>query len=115
MVARSVAASVAAGHAISYDEVDDLRIAVGEAASLLLRLPEPATRLTIRIAREPHAILVTLLTDAAVEVWPGGDRDLDGLSWMIITRLVDEAVAETSPLGPVIRLSRRIREPEQSS
>ncbi len=107
-VVRSVAATAAAGLDLPYDAVDDLRIAVDEAASLLLsRRPNP-TRLTIDVRSDPGAVQVTVRTDAVVSGWPDDDAALAGLSWTIIARLVDEAGAEATASGPAIRLTRRI-------
>jgi serine/threonine-protein kinase RsbW len=108
VVARSIAAGVAAGLDLPYDTVDDLRIAVDEAASLLLALPAPATRLTIHLRSDPTALRMSISTNAEVDPWPpGAPGQVDGLSWLIISRLVDEAVAEGSDVGPSIRMTVR--------
>ena len=108
VVARSVAAGVAAGLELPYDAVDDLRIAVDEAASLLLSLPAPATRLTLHLRPDRDAFRLSIFTDAASAAWPPDrTRGIPGLPWLIITRLVDEAVAEAGDGGPSIHLMRR--------
>ncbi len=107
-VARSVAATAAAGLDLPYDTVDDLRIAVDEAASLLLSHRPSPTRLSIEVRSDTGAVQVIVRTNAVVSGWPDDEADLAGLSWTIITRLVDEATAEATALGPAIRLTRRI-------
>jgi len=108
LVARSVVAGAAAGLELPYDAVDDVRVAVNEAISLLLTLPGRSTRIELVVHPDVDALRIHLSTDGAVGSWATGEaRILGGLAWRIITHLVDEAVAGTEDGRPSISLMRR--------
>jgi hypothetical protein len=73
---------------IPYDTLDDQRIAVAEAANLLLaRAPESAT-LTLRLWPRQDELIVSLeASDAAVT--NGNPDPTTGFSWNILQHLAD--------------------------
>jgi serine/threonine-protein kinase RsbW len=87
-VLRNVAASVGARAALPFDRLDELRIAVDEAATLLLGTG--TARLSLDIDPSPAAALrVRLRSDDPVEGWPG-DRSTSW-GWRVVSELTDEA------------------------
>jgi serine/threonine-protein kinase RsbW len=102
-VLRSAVSSVAAYHPVTYDRVDDLRIAVTEACALLLSHRPQARVLQLRISRKDDRLEIVASTDAAAGDWPpaGGK---DGLTWKILERLADEVAYGVSDGGPTLRI-----------
>lgn len=103
---RTVVADLAARQGFSYDAIDDLRIAVSEAATFLLGAASPASRLQLRISSSTNGLKVGLSTDAPAEVWPppGADRTL---AWQVLSALTDEAVLDLDSGTPALRLTKR--------
>ena len=108
-VVRAVVASVASKLDLSYDSVDDLRIAAAEAAALLLASGAssgaPGARLCVDL--DPGAAGLRLT------IWIEGSSapdlsDREGLAWRVIEGLSDEAVVrERDGGGPAIELLLR--------
>lgn len=103
---RTVVADLAARQGFSYDAIDDLRIAVSEAATFLLGAASPASRLQLRISSSGNGLKVGLSTDAPGEVWPppGADRTL---AWQVLSALTDEAVLDLDSGTPALHLTKR--------
>ena len=104
-VMRAVAASVAARLPMSLDDIDDLRLAVDEAAARLLQLPGGA-RLSLEVAAGSEGLDVAVSTDARSESWPGPDVKTT-LPWKILTALSDRVAFE----GRDDRATIRFRKP----
>jgi len=62
-VARLTAATVAARQSFTYDEIEDLKIAVSEAATALMLADTAGHPLTLRFAMEADALVIRILTD----------------------------------------------------
>lgn len=103
---RTVVADLAARQGFSYDAIDDLRIAVSEAATFLLSAASPASRLQLRISPSGEGLNVGISTDAVAEVWPppGADRTL---AWQVLSALTDEAVLVMDGGTPALHLTKR--------
>lgn len=87
-VLRNVAAGVAARLDMPIDEIEEVRLAVTEAASLLLDEADASTlRLTIR--RDPDGLDLRLSSDGAPAAWPS-DRALSSWPWMVVKGLSDD-------------------------
>lgn len=99
-VARLTVTGLASRVGFSYDEIEDLRIAVGEVCSLLL--PGPAGRLTFRCRVGSDAISV----DASRE--PRGEPlEASDLSRQILLAVIDELeIDATSGTVHVAKLHR---------
>ena len=111
-VLRSVVATVAARADLTFDEIDDLRLAVDEACAQLLALP--ATTLTIRLSpSDDGGLVVVVTTDADVRVWPpaGAERTL---TWQVLAALADDARFEQVDGKPALRLTKN-RQPATTS
>ena len=103
---RTVVADLAARRGFSYDAIEDLRIAVSEAATFLLGAAPPASRLQLRVSPSLDGLTVGLSTDVPTEVWPppGTDRTL---AWQVLSALTDEAVLVTDAGTPALHLTKR--------
>lgn len=104
-VLRNVAAGLAARLDMPIDQIEDIRLAVTEAASLLLDEAD-ATSLRMTLAREGDSLGVTLTTDGRVEAWPT-DRILASWPWLVVKGLTDEIRADRGDgAGPSISFTK---------
>ncbi|HEX9124196.1 MAG TPA: ATP-binding protein [Actinomycetota bacterium] len=101
---RMVAATVAAQHDLTFDAIEDLRIAVDEAAAQLL--PVGGTTLALRLTPTADGIRAEVTTDAFDAPWPpdGIERSL---AWQVLKGLSDEVAMERGDRGPLIRITKR--------
>jgi serine/threonine-protein kinase RsbW len=105
-VLRNVAAGVAARLNMPIDQVEEIRLAVTEAASLLLEEVE-ATTLRMTIGRDAEVLDVALSSDGKADPWPS-DRALASWPWLVVKGLTDEIRAELRDGGgPSIRFTKR--------
>lgn len=105
-VLRNVVAGVAARLDMPIDQIEEVRLAVTEAASLLLDEAE-ATVLRMGIGRDAEALEVTLSSDGEAETWPS-ERALASWPWLVVKGLTDEIRAERlDGEGPSIRFTKR--------
>jgi serine/threonine-protein kinase RsbW len=106
-VLRNIAAGVAARLDMPIDQIEEVRLAVTEAASLLLDEVDAAF-LRISIGRDADAMDVRLSTDGHVDPWPS-DRALASWPWLVVKGLTDEIEAERlDGDGPSIRFTKRL-------
>jgi serine/threonine-protein kinase RsbW len=105
-VLRAVAASVAARLDLSFDAVEDVRVAVDEAVSILLQVSASRDRLELRIDTDSDEMRAVLSIEAPAGAWP-----LPGLegswAWRVITQVCDEAGFERRGTDPAIRFVKR--------
>jgi serine/threonine-protein kinase RsbW len=105
-VLRNVAAGVAARLDMPIDQIEEIRLAVTEAASLLLDEAQ-ATMLRMTIGRDEAVLAVTLSSDGTVDPWPS-DRALASWPWLVVKGLTDEIQADRRDGdGPAIRFTKR--------
>ena len=111
-VLRSVVASVAARLELSIDDVEEMRIAIDEAAALLLNLHAPATTLRAELDADADGLTVRLSSDVAVpSEWPPAGTE-EAWPWRVISGLCDEAGFDVSTEGPQVWMRRkRSRDP----
>jgi serine/threonine-protein kinase RsbW len=106
-VFRSVIASVAARADFTYDEIDDLRLAVDEACAQLLDVGAETSTLSMMVRPLPGGgVEVVASIDATGAPWPpvGGERTL---TWQVLSALTDEARFEHADGRPALRLTKR--------
>jgi serine/threonine-protein kinase RsbW len=107
-VLRTVVASVSARIELSLDVVEEMRIAIDEAAALLLHLHAPATTLRAELIADAAGLTIRLSSDVAVSSdWPPPGTE-DAWPWRVITGLCDEAGFDVSTNGPAVWM-RRVR------
>lgn len=104
-VLRNVAAGVAARLEMPIDEIEEVRLAVTEAASLLLEEAE-ATSLRMRIRRTENGLDVTISSDGAPDPWPS-DRALTSWPWMVVRGLSDDVRLDRDDGAPSIVFQKR--------
>jgi serine/threonine-protein kinase RsbW len=93
-VLRNVVAGVAARVDMPIDQIEDLRLAVTEAASLLLGEGDP-TSLRMTVGRSDDLLDVTLSSDGRADPWPT-ERVSSSWPWLVVKGLTDEIRAERS-------------------
>lgn len=96
-VLRHVAAGVAARVDMPIDLIEEIRLAVTEASSILLDEAE-ASILSMRIGRDEDSLEVTLSSDATVEPWPT-EQALASWPWLVVKGLTDELRADRGSDG----------------
>ena len=104
-VLRNVVAGVAARLDMPIDQIEDIRLAVTEAASLLLEEGD-ATSLHMSIGREGGTLDVTLTSDGRSDPWPT-DRVTASWPWLVVKGLTDEIRADRGDgAGPSIGFTK---------
>ena len=99
---RGVAASVGARMDLTFDRIDDLRIAVDEACAQLL--DTQASSLTMRVRPGEDGVSVDVCADGdAAAVWPPEDVE-ESLAWRVLSGIADEVRFERTDDGPVVRI-----------
>lgn len=102
-VLRAIAGSVATRLNLSIEIVEEIRMAVDEAATLLLRLGGSEISLEVDPAGPDFAAVMWV--DASVETWPGDELE-GSWPWRVIAGLCDDA-RFSRPMGhPGIELRR---------
>jgi serine/threonine-protein kinase RsbW len=95
VVARAAATGLAAQLQFTYEEIDDLRIAVDEACTQLLARRGSATTLNIAY----HLADAELQVDVSIEAADRGDPlERDTFAWQILSAMTDE-VREQAEAG----------------
>jgi hypothetical protein len=92
------------------EQLEDIRLAVGEAAGLLAASAEPGSVIDVRLEVESDAILVSITGRCEGSVLP---RE-DSFAWAVLAALVVDLWAEETPDGVTIslRASRSNGSPE---
>jgi serine/threonine-protein kinase RsbW len=105
-VFRSVIASVAARVEFTYDEIDDLRLAVDEACAHLLAAGAGTTLTMLVRPIDGGGLEILASIDADGSAWPpaGAERTL---TWQVLSALADEARFEHVNGHPALRLVKR--------
>jgi serine/threonine-protein kinase RsbW len=105
-VLRNVAAGVAARLDMAIDQIEEVRLAVTEAASLLLDEADASSlRLTIR--RDPDSLDVRLSSDGTPDAWPS-DRAMTSWPLMVVKGLSDDVRLDREGDGsPAIVFQKR--------
>jgi len=90
---RLVAAALAAHADFDLDTVEDLRLAVDEAASELVAIAAPDTVLSCTF----HLNATQMEVTSSVSATPGARVRRDSFSWRVLTTLVDEVRVTGEP------------------
>ena len=110
-VLRAVTAAVASRMRMSFDAIEDLRLAVDEASAWLLGTNPGASFLILRLLPlDDRLEAVVAVEPGAAGAWPPADVE-QGLPWRILTALVDTLALGTDTSGPSISLGKRTLEP----
>jgi hypothetical protein len=104
-VLRSVVASVASRVPMSYDDVDDLRLAVDEAAARLLLLHDVPT-VTMTVTHAADGLDIVLSVPGRNLAWPEPSWE-NTLTWKILTALMERVRFERTAAAAEIRMFKR--------
>jgi len=99
-VLRMAAAGIAARLDFTVDDIDDLKMAVSEACSMVLADATPGGALSARFYLADQRIEIEVLADSVDAVVP----DTDGFAWQVLTTTTTEATAEATATHLAIRL-----------
>lgn len=100
---RAVAADLALQQDMTLDEVDDLRLAVDEACSMLVPLAQPGGELRCRFSLAAQEIRVRCSVIAATDEQP----PTDGFPWQVLMTLTDSVRCAVDDDGTWIELVKR--------
>ena len=109
-VLRAVTAAVASRMRMSFDAIEDLRLAVDEASAWLLGANPGATSLSLRLLPSDDRLEAVVAVNVSGGRWPPPDVE-QGLPWRILTALVDTLALGTDPSEPSVSLGKRTLEP----
>ena len=87
------------------DQIEDIRLAVTEAASILLGEGDPTT-LRMTIGRDDDSLDITLTSNGRVDRWPS-ERVMASWPWLVVKGLTDELRADQGDgAGPSIGFTK---------
>ncbi len=109
-VLRTTSAGLAARLDFTLDDIEDLRMAVGEASALVLPEAEPGSDLVGEFFMRPGELTVQVSVPSPHPTPP----DEDSFAWQVLTTLATKASASTDDRRLTITLSMRsaIQEPD---
>jgi serine/threonine-protein kinase RsbW len=107
-VLRTTTAGLAARLDFPIDDIEDLRIAVGEASAMVLPEAAAGADLTCRFYMRPGALTVTV----AVGVDAPVDPDYDSFAWQVLTTLATSASADNAGSTFTISLTMESGHPD---
>lgn len=117
-VARLAMLGVASRMRFSYDEVEDIRLAVGEACTTSVewaqRNRRPESTIVLRSEITPDKLIVDIIDTAGSrqdDSGVGGQLDNENLGALLITLLVDEVKVEPRPDGTHVRMVKNAGQP----
>ncbi len=92
-VLRTATTGLAARLDFTLDDLEDLRMAVGEAAALVLEVADAGTDLTARFWLQPGIVTVAISAPATTPERP----DPSGFAWTVMTTLASRASVRADP------------------
>ncbi|GAA1478750.1 anti-sigma regulatory factor [Nocardioides aestuarii] len=109
-VLRTTTASLAARLDFTIDDIEDLRIAVGEACALVLPDADPASPLVAEFFLSPGRLTVRVTINGSELSQP----DHDSFAWQVLDTLAPGAVAEVVGDSLLVTLSMQAETLEPS-
>jgi serine/threonine-protein kinase RsbW len=106
-VLRTTTAGLAARLDFPIDDIEDLRIAVGEASAMVLPEAAEDTDLTCSFYMSPTSLTVEVAVESATPVQP----DYESFTWQVLSTLATNAEADSSEGRFSVRLSMEPGEP----
>ena len=92
-VLRTATAGLAARLDFTLDDLEDVRMAVGEAAALVLEAADPDADLTTRFWLSPRQLKISVSTTSASAIAP----EPDSFAWTVLTTLASDAQVHAEP------------------
>ena len=102
-VLRTLTAGLAARLDFTMDDIEDLRIAVSEAAAMVLDEADPGADLICRFRLEPGELRLDCSTTSNSPAEP----DYDSFGWQVLTTLTTEASVDLAPGHYAVRIALR--------
>lgn len=106
-VLRTTTAGLAARLDFPIDDIEDLRIAVGEASAMVLPEAAEDTDLICSFYMSPTSLTVEVAVESATPVQP----DYESFTWQVLSTLATNAEADSSEGRFSVRLSMEPGEP----
>jgi serine/threonine-protein kinase RsbW len=88
-IVRTTAAGLAARLDFTIDDIEDLRIAIGEASALVIPQADPGADLVCRFHLSRRAMTVELETEALDEP----PVDMDSFAWQVLSTMAEDVAA----------------------
>ena len=105
-ILRAIAGAVAARLRMPVDAIEDLRLAVDEAASYLITVTSTAPVLSLELTATDRELRAVVSADAVVPVWPPAGFE-GSLTQKVIAGLCDETMVKLVGNAPAIELRKR--------
>ncbi len=117
-IARLAVLGIASRMPFSYDEVEDVRLAVGEACTHAVeRAGDTAAVIRITSVIDPQALTITVADDVSQEAAAGHQSeearlleeagvDQQGLGALLMEILVDDVKIDAAPTGTTVHLTK---------
>lgn len=102
-VLRTLTAGLAARLDFTLDDIEDLRIAVSEAAAMVLDEADEGTVLDCRFRLSPGELAVIIAGTAQAPAAP----DYESFGWQVLATLAAEAAIDSTPGSYAVRLTVR--------
>lgn len=102
-VLRTLTAGLAARLDFTMDDIEDLRIAVSEAAAMVLEEADPNSTLDCRFRLSPGTLALTITAPAQSPAAP----DYESFGWQVLATLAAEAAIDSAPGSYAVRLTVR--------
>jgi hypothetical protein len=106
---RAITGSVAARLRMPVDAIEDLRLAVHEAASYLISATDGA-ELRLELRSTDRDLRAVLTADALIRVWPPEGYETS-LARAVMTGLADSSMLRLSGDAPAVELRKRTLDP----
>jgi hypothetical protein len=106
---RAITGAVAARLRMPVDAIEDLRLAVHEAASYLIGATGGAD-LRLELLATDHDLRAFLTADAVVGIWPPEGYE-SSLARAVMTGLADSSMVRLAGNAPAVELRKRTLEP----
>ena len=102
---RAVTASVASRVPLSFDAIEDLKLAVDEGCARLLAVSRAATRLQLRLTISDEGLEAAVSIDAEAGPWPPPNIE-ETFSWRVLSALVDTVALDLDAGAPSVRMTK---------
>lgn len=106
---RAVTASVAARVPLSFDAIEDLKLAVDEGCARLLTV-RAARRMQLRLTESDYGLEAVVSIDAGVGPWPPPNIE-ETFSWRVLSALVDTVALDLDGGAPSVRMTKARLDP----
>ena len=111
---RAVTASVASRLPLSFDAIEDLKLAVDEGCARLLAVGIGATRMQLRLMAFDDCLEAAVSIDGQAGPWPP-PRIEETFSWRVLSALVDSVTLDLDGGAPTVRMTKSRLQPHVAS